>query len=116
MREWADFNLEDRPGEGSTLALSGPLRVYTIGDLDRRLEKQRTAFDRLDLSSVTDIDTAGAWLVKRWSDEHDAEIDGASDLAKRLIAAVGRTDETHVEPPTRPGVFRAYCSRAPARW
>ena len=103
MREWADFDLEDGDAAGRTLALRGPLRVASIGDLDRRLEASRADFKRLDLSGVTDIDTAGAWLVKRWSDERQAEIAGASDKAQRLIGAVTSEREDHAEKPVRPG-------------
>ena len=104
MREWADFTLEDGHEAGSTLALSGPLRVFTIGDLDRRLEATGAAFDKLDISKVSDIDTAGAWLVWRWSEQHKAEIDGASEKAKRLIAAVSLSGREHIEPPQRPAL------------
>ncbi|MEO6092545.1 MAG: ABC transporter permease [Novosphingobium sp.] len=102
MREWADFQLEDGQGAGATLALSGPLRVYSIGDLDRRLAATDARFQRVDLSRVTDIDTAGAWLVRRWAEEQHADIAGASDHASRLIKAVGGSGEEHPTPPERP--------------
>ncbi|MEZ5735172.1 MAG: ABC transporter permease [Novosphingobium sp.] len=102
MREWADFTLAaDETGE-ATLALSGPLRVHSIGNLDTRLETLGHAFRRLDLSGVTDIDTTGAWLVWRFAQEQDAEITGASGQAQRLIRAVGRGETGEAEPPERP--------------
>ena len=103
MREWADFSLEDGQGDGPTLALRGPLRVFSIGDLDRRLEATGADYNRVDISGVTEIDTAGAWLVSRLSQTHDAEIEGASDQASRLLTAVRGADEDHVAPPERPG-------------
>src|SRR5579871_3085860 len=102
MREWADFKLDDGPDGGSTLALSGPLRVYSIGDLDRRLDAQRVDFKRIDLSRVTDMDTTGAWLVWRLSQDHDADIEGANENADRMFKAIGRTDSEHVSPPEKP--------------
>jgi phospholipid/cholesterol/gamma-HCH transport system permease protein len=104
MREWADFKLDDGPEGGSTLALSGPLRVYSIGDLDRRLAAQHAQFKHIDISQVSDMDTSGAWLVWRLSNEQGAEIEGASDKANRLIEAVGHTDQDHAEPPERPAL------------
>ena len=102
MREWADFTLEaDDKGE-ATLALSGSLRVHSIGDLDTRVEALDHAFRRVDLSAVTDIDTTGAWLVLRFATEQHAEIVGASDFAQRLISAVGKGLQAEAEPPARP--------------
>lgn len=92
MREWADFSLEGGEG-GATLALTGSLRVHSLGDLDRRVEALRQPIDRIDLSRVGDIDTAGAWLAWRIAHDHQAEITGASDHAERLIAAVGKGAE-----------------------
>ncbi len=104
MREWADFKLDDGPEGGSTLTLSGPLRVYTIGDLDRRLAAKNSDFKRIDISQVSDMDTSGAWLVWRLAHEQDAAIDGASDKANRLIEAVGHTDKDHAAVPERPSL------------
>ena len=58
-----------------------------LGDLDRRLGSVED-FSRLDLSGVTDIDTAGAWLAWSQAQDHHAEISGESEQARRLIAAV----------------------------
>ena len=102
MREWAEFTLvEDGSGGGMTLSLTGPLRVYSIGDLDKQLEALDDQFSRLDLSGVTDIDTTGAWLALHFADERGAQIVGESDLAARLIKAVGAVSEDEVEPPKR---------------
>ena len=102
MRDWADFTLEaDETGE-ATLALSGALRVHSIGDLDLRLEALEQGFGRLDLSGVTDIDTTGAWLVWRFAQEQNAEITGGSEQAQRLIRAVGKGSIGEAEPPERP--------------
>ena len=102
MREWADFTLEaDEEGE-ATLALSGSLRVHSIGNLDIRVEAVGAAYRTVDLSAVTDIDTTGAWLVLRLAGAHEAEITGASDFAERLIQAVGKGVQGEMIPPVRP--------------
>ncbi len=104
MREWADFTL-DEGGEGeATLMLRGPLRVHSIGDLDARLDAHSGEFVRLDISQIDDIDTAGAWLVFRVARDNGADIVGASNLAQRLIDAVGRTQGEEAEPPEQPGL------------
>ena len=90
MREWADFTLETVDQGATTVSLKGPLCVFSIGDLDRRLEAATGQVDRLDLSQVTQIDTAGAWIAWRFSRDWQAELTGASDEAKRLIAAVSQ--------------------------
>ena len=88
MRQWADFSLEGGEGEARALALSGRLRVYTIGDLDARLERVDEPIGRVDIAGVDDMDTTGAWLVYRFARDRDAEIVGESEQARRLIKAV----------------------------
>ena len=90
MRDWADFTLEGDGRGASTLVLRGPLRIASIGDLDLRLDAVQETVTRLDLSPVTDIDTAGAWLVWRTARDRHAQIMGASEEARRLIAAVSK--------------------------
>ncbi|VWX47019.1 MlaE family lipid ABC transporter permease subunit [Novosphingobium sp. 9U] len=95
MREWADFNLaETQEGGVSTLALTGPLRVHSLGNLDTKLDGVTPGFQRVDMSGVTDIDTTGAWLVSRFARKHDAQIVGESEQARRLFAAIGDLDES----------------------
>ncbi len=60
----------------------------------------------LDLSGVTHIDTAGAWLITRIESGLTArgvevEITGLSDNARRLVAAVAPAKDIVVEPPER---------------
>ena len=90
MREWADFTLETGDKGAAVVALVGPLRISSIGDLDRRLEALDDHVTRIDLSQATDIDTAGAWIAWRFSRDWQAELTGASDKAQRLIAAVSQ--------------------------
>jgi len=90
MREWADFSLEGTEGGAATLALKGSLRVHCLRDLDRRIGTLDRPVDRVDLSQVNDMDTAGAWLAWRIAREHEAEITGASEDAERLISTISR--------------------------
>ncbi len=103
MREWADFSLEQGEGGAVSVALTGPLRVSSIGDLDTRLEALSEPVTRIDLSRVTDIDTAGAWVAHRFARDWQAEIAGASAEARRLIAAVGKASGADEDLSKRPG-------------
>ena len=105
MRQWADFTLEAGDGGGATLLLSGPMRVSSLGDLDRRVEATGQDIAAVDLSAVPEIDTAGAWLAWRIAQDHEAEIVGASDKARRLIAAVSGANEEVDDPNPRPRLF-----------
>ena len=102
MREWADFTLaETEQGGVSTVSLKGPLRVHSLGDLDAKLDTVSDRVDRLDLSGVTDIDTTGAWLVRRFAVRRDAQIVGESEQARRLFAAIGDLGEQSAQPAPR---------------
>ncbi|MBV1918695.1 MAG: MlaE family lipid ABC transporter permease subunit [Sphingomonadaceae bacterium] len=100
MNEGAQFNvLGDKTGEEQALALTGSLRVSSIGELDAQLDELEGEFVRLDLSGVTDIDTSGAWLVLRLAEDRKAEIVGASERAQRLMHAVSTIRESEEERP-----------------
>jgi len=106
MREWADFRTETEEGGGTTLALTGPLTVSSIGVVDRHLRALDQPVARVDLSEVSDIDTVGAWTAWRIARDNDAEITGASEQAQRLIAAIqGARGEGDIVPP-RPDMLR----------
>ena len=108
MREQADFSLEGGEGGDTVLMLKGPMRIYALGDLDVRIAAAAPAFTGIDLSGVTAIDTAGAWLVADLARRHGAQITGADDNARRLIHAVGAIGAEAAEEPERPApVVRA---------
>ena len=108
MREWAEFSVSESDDGGvPTLALRGPLRVHSLGNLDRQLEALDGTFARIDLSGVTDIDTTGAWLVARYASERGLSTVGESEQARRLFAAIGRTKDGEEEPVAPPTVVRA---------
>jgi len=102
MREWADFSLAD-DGEGAaTLAFAGPLCISSLGDIDQRLASVSEGVSRVDLAQVDAIDTAGAWIAWRTAQSLGAEIVGASEEARRLIAAVGKASDDDTGPHPKP--------------
>ena len=98
MREWAEFSLSESDDGGvPTLALHGPLRIHSLGDLEAKLEGLDQPFQRIDMADVTDIDTTGAWLVSRYADQRGSAIVNASEQARRLFAAIGSVKEHEAE-------------------
>ena len=115
MREWATYEIreggEDGGSDSRRVVLHGPLRVDTIGAIERELRALDGDFTAVDISDCDDVDTVGAWVVLRLADEHDAEIEGASDNAQRLIEAVDLDEEEYVERAERaPLVERVFYS------
>ncbi len=88
MQERADFTVETNEDGATSLLLSGPLRIANLGDLDKRLTDIGQPVSRVDLSAVSAIDTAGAWLAWRTARDLGVRLSGASPEAHRLIAAV----------------------------
>ncbi len=92
MREWVEFSIAEGEGGARGVVLSGPLVVASIGPLDRQLRGTEGPFTHIDLSGVGEVDTVGAWTVWRFARDSGADIVGASDKARRLIAAVHRSE------------------------
>lgn len=88
MYDPAEYELRDDEGGGLALYFSGDLTVENAAQLDKKLRSMDTAITRINLADVKEIDTIGAWLVQRTANDSDAEIIGASDTAKRLLARV----------------------------
>jgi phospholipid/cholesterol/gamma-HCH transport system permease protein len=105
MREWAEFTVEQDEAGAVTLALLGSMRVHSIGDLDIRLDAIEGKVSTLDLSRVSEIDTSGAWLVRRLAEDLGALITGESEQARRLIKAVSQLMDDDTEPVDRPGLI-----------
>ncbi|GGA08870.1 ABC transporter inner membrane subunit [Blastomonas marina] len=111
MREWAEYDIHEgdggESGAGSRIVLSGPMRVDSIGLIERDLRNYDGHLATIDISAVDDIDTVGAWIVSRLADEHDAEIEGANDTAQRLLKAVEVAEgDAKVHPDRAPLVER----------
>jgi phospholipid/cholesterol/gamma-HCH transport system permease protein len=105
MREWADFRTETDESGGTTIALTGPLVVSSVGIIDRRLRELDQPIARVDLSEVSEIDTVGAWIAWRTARDGDAEITGASEQGQRLIAAVSKSKGDADITPPRPDMI-----------
>ena len=88
MRDWADFTSETGADGTTSIVLSGPLVVSSVGRIDTRLRALDTAVTRIDLAQVSDFDTVGAWTVVRLAKDRGAEITGGSEQAMRLISSV----------------------------
>ena len=87
MTGLAQFEVVDGDG-GATLVLTGPYLVSSIGAIDEDIRSIDGTIARIDLSGVSEIDTVGAWLACTLSSEHDADIEGASSRAQRLLDAI----------------------------
>ncbi|MEP0324960.1 MlaE family lipid ABC transporter permease subunit [Bauldia litoralis] len=86
----------------STVSRIEPRIPQVIGDTGGRVI--------LDLSGIERIDTAGAWLITRIQGDLEAvadsvELEGVSDPARRLLAAVERAKDITVETPKRRSMF-----------
>lgn len=69
--------------ETSTLALSGPVTLATLGAVRARLDAA-VAGAAVDLSGVTRLDTAGAWLLSAT----DRRVEGGDEAQRLLIRTV----------------------------
>ena len=111
MERFAAFEVERGEGSGAVMALSGPWLVSTIGAVESELDGSQDEARHFDLSRVTEIDTAGAWLISRAAERRGAEVGGGSKRAQRLIEAVsGLGFDADVSAP-REGLF----TRVPER-
>ncbi|MDN3646111.1 ABC transporter permease [Pontixanthobacter aestiaquae] len=84
----AKFSLEESESGGTRLVLSGPYLVSTIGKIERDLRALDDDITQVDMSGVDAIDTVGAWIACTLAGQHEAEIVGADERAKRLLDAV----------------------------
>jgi len=88
----ADFSIDEAEGR-PTLRFTGALVLPRLRDVPDRLDALGIAPARIDISGVDRMDTVGAWLIHRVARDSDAEIDGASKDAARLLEQVGKADE-----------------------
>jgi len=108
MREWAGYEVQDTGGS-RTVRLNGPLRVSSVGALDRELRGLDGPVQTVDLSGSHEMDTVGAWVVLRFADEHQAQVTGANEQAQVLIEAVrGCESSADIKPPRGPFFGRIF--------
>lgn len=98
MAEPADF-VEAQLADGTpVLRLTGDWTIATIGETDRRLSALTSEASAnvaaIDLAAIGHIDTVGAWLIHRTAQRCDAEIRNADADDSRLIATVGKSDQS----------------------
>lgn len=105
MRALAEFTTEPAEGGGVAIAFSGPMTVSSLGVADRRLRHVEGPVTVIDLAAVQAIDTVGAWTAWRLAQDHGAKIINCSPEARRLIDAVGRTDNRAEITPSRLPLF-----------
>ncbi|MEN9895429.1 MAG: hypothetical protein RIR97_1281, partial [Pseudomonadota bacterium] len=84
-------------GQGQILVLSGAYRHETLGTVSHRIYNPASldikTVRSIDLAAITDMDTSGAWLVKRLvllASEAGAKvsIDNASERHAALLGAL----------------------------
>ena len=109
---WAHYTIEDAADGGARLVLSGPFLVATIGGFDEELLDLPGPFSAVDIAGIDEIDTAGAWFVSRIASDHQTEITGGSDRAKRLIKAVEEARSPGETCPERVPVWERVPERA----
>ncbi|HYZ48317.1 MAG TPA: ABC transporter permease [Sphingomonas sp.] len=88
----ADF-VEEGDAGGRVVRFTGALTLARVGDLPERLSLVSGPVAAVDLGSAERIDTIGAWIVRRFADEHQARIEHASPEAQRLIDEVERAHQ-----------------------
>jgi len=93
MRDWAQYSLEEAGGR-TTVVITGPLLVSTIGMLDPQLRKLEGPIQEVDIGDAGQMDTVGAWVIHRFANESGAEIVGASEAAQILLNAVENSAST----------------------
>src|ERR1043166_5642858 len=93
-RALADFTCEAGADGGVRLAFTGPMRVSSLGLIDRRLRTLDQPVPEVGLGHGDEVDTVGAWTAWRVARDHEAKIVNARDEAQRLIDAVKGSEGT----------------------
>jgi phospholipid/cholesterol/gamma-HCH transport system permease protein len=108
--------VEARQGPGGLgLGASGVWTVRTVGAVDRQLSTLAASARgsaEIDLSRITHLDTAGAWLIHRTRRDFErrgirVSMSGADSEAQSLIEAVATTDRPPEAPEPRAPYFTA---------
>lgn len=106
MTDMAEYQLEEKDGQ-PRLRVAGRLTLSGLGDFPQRLDALDGPVHAVDLSSVGRIDTVGAWVIRRFAEQHQAQIVNASADAARLMALVGsQQDDVRVRPVPLPPAVR----------
>jgi phospholipid/cholesterol/gamma-HCH transport system permease protein len=92
MRALTEFAIDADARGSVTLAFGGPMRISSLGLVDRPLRRLNGPINEVDLDGVREIDTVGACTAWRIARVHQAPIVNAREDALRLIAAVGAAE------------------------
>jgi phospholipid/cholesterol/gamma-HCH transport system permease protein len=107
MERFAAFEVTEGKEQAADVALSGPWLVSTIGAVEADFDALDEHARRFDLSGITEIDSAGAWLIHRTAERRGAQVTGGSKRAQRLIEAVGgQTSDVDIRAPREAVVTR----------
>jgi len=115
-RSKAAMEYRDLPnGQGRSLVLSGAWMHETLADVSQKLYA-KVPFDlarvkSVDLSAITDLDTSGAWLIKRLAILANGQnqkiiIENAGPRYAELLAALPDTLPEVQIPKTSPSAYR----------
>jgi phospholipid/cholesterol/gamma-HCH transport system permease protein len=107
MNEPADLVEEQDADGGKVLRFTGTMSLAHITQLDHKLMNIQGPFTQIDMSSVHNIDTVGAWLVYRTARDHNAVITKATSETLRLIEEVrGSDNDANIMPDSPPPILR----------
>ena len=80
------------PDQGDTICLRGPVNLGSIAEIQTLIAQKVKSTGRvsIDVSAITELDTAGAWLIATITKEHGSTCNGATPAQAALIDVVGR--------------------------
>jgi phospholipid/cholesterol/gamma-HCH transport system permease protein len=113
MSQPAAFRLEASP-DGATAVLTGDWTVTALGASGRGLSQalKGESKPRLDLSGVSEMDTAGAFAVVRAARGRlEPDRINARDETLRILNLVDQAAQRRTAAPTRPATFRDFLER-----
>ena len=106
MESGADFSVSDEGGK-PMVRFSGALTLAHLGDLPQRLDELRLRDAVVDLSSISAMDTVGAWLIHKLTRDWGARVTGSSEDAAALIEQVSQADQpVKMRPDRMPPLYR----------
>jgi len=110
----ASFDISENGGR-VVFAASGDWSVRHISALDAELRAFATEHEgkdiTFDLSGVTRLDTAGAWLFRRMSGAGEARLEGLTENYQLLLEKVGATVASDEAAPVKGSFYERFAGR-----